>query len=197
MSAIRKVINSTHCTKCMSRLHRRAVDIKGQVFGEWTVIGRTERNGTNYHAMARCSCGTERMQPVYNLIRGLSVSCGCIHKTMNGLSRTPVGRLISAAKMRVAKSGVPFSIRVEDFSPDGQLPKLCPALGIPLEVGQDKAGAATDNSPSIDQIIPGGGYVPGNVQIISWKANRLKSNASIEDMEAILAYMKKGARLVA
>jgi hypothetical protein len=54
-----------------------------------------------------------------------------------------------------------------------------------------------DNSPSIDQIVPGGGYVPGNVRIISWKANRLKSNATIDDLEAILAYMKKGARLAA
>jgi hypothetical protein len=194
MSAIRKVAGSKQCTKCMSRLHRRAVDVQGQAFGEWTVIGPTLRTATrNYQVLARCSCGTEREQPVYNLIRGLSKSCGCTHRTMNGLSRTPVGRLVSAAKLRTAKSGVPFALAVTDLSEDGELPSVCPVLGIPLEVGQDEAGGATDNSPSIDQIIPGGGYVPGNVRIISWKANRLKSNATIEDLEAILAYMKKGA----
>jgi hypothetical protein len=95
--------------------------------------------------------------------------------------------------MRAAKSGVPFDLAVTDLSQNGELPSVCPVLGIPLDVGQDEAGGATDNSPSIDQIIPGGGYIPGNVRIISWKANRLKSNATIEDLEAILAYMKKGA----
>ena len=31
-----------------------------------------------------------------------------------------------------------------------------------------------------------------NIQIISWKANRLKSNATVEELEAVVSFMKQG-----
>ena len=44
-------------------------------------------------------------------------------------------------------------------------PERCPVLNIPLL----STGKRTDNSPSLDRIIPSLGYVPGNVKVISWK----------------------------
>lgn len=61
-------------------------------------------------------------------------------------------------------------------------------FNIPLIQGD---GIATDNSPSIDEIIPGKGYVRGNIMIISWKANRLKNNARLEDLEKIVNYIRR------
>ena len=107
-SALKKVEDSTECTQCMNRHHRRAVDVKGQVFGEWKVIGHTRRlttpGGNSYYvAKCRCSCGTERDVPVYNLTRGLSKSCGCKNKTVKGLSQTPAGKLFVQRRIEAAK----------------------------------------------------------------------------------------------
>ena len=41
-----------------------------------------------------------------------------------------------------------------------------------------------DNSPSLDKIVPELGYVPGNITIVSSKANRLKSQQSPEELLA-------------
>lgn len=47
------------------------------------------------------------------------------------------------------------------------------------------------NSFSLDRIIPGKGYVVGNVRIISWRANQLKSNGTVEEFEKIIVDLKK------
>lgn len=38
-----------------------------------------------------------------------------------------------------------------------------------------------DNSPTLDKFIPSKGYVKGYVQVISWRANNLKSDGSPEE----------------
>lgn len=53
-------------------------------------------------------------------------------------------------------------------------------------------GPAPD-SPSLDRVIPELGYVPGNVIVISWRANNLKRDATIEELEAVIAYMRAPA----
>jgi hypothetical protein len=52
-------------------------------------------------------------------------------------------------------------------------------------------GRKTDNSPSLDKIDNEKGYVPGNLAIISSRANAIKSDASLEEIEAIAAYMRR------
>lgn len=56
-----------------------------------------------------------------------------------------------------------------------EIPVVCPILGIELEIG---TGCFHDASPSIDRIRPGDGYTMDNVRIISWLANRIKSNVT-------------------
>lgn len=46
--------------------------------------------------------------------------------------------------------------------------------------------AARPASPSLDKIIPSLGYVPGNVRIISARANLLKNDATVDELRAIL-----------
>lgn len=82
-----------------------------------------------------------------------------------------------AAKLRARKLKIPFEIK--HFS-ELVIPKTCPVLGIPLEFGKMSVGS---DSPSLDRIIPEKGYVPGNWQIISHKANTMKNNASIEELQ--------------
>lgn len=91
--------------------------------------------------------------------------------------------LFNNAKNRAKAKGIPIDITEKDIV----FPEYCPVLGIKLEVSNR---CARDNSPSIDRTNPSLGYVKGNIAIISHKANTIKSNASVEDVEAVLRYMK-------
>jgi hypothetical protein len=88
------------------------------------------------------------------------------------------------AKKRSEKTGIEFNIELDDI----KIPKLCPVFGFEFEVGVGKG--PTDKSPSLDRIDNSKGYVKGNIQIISFKANRLKNDCDIVDIEKLLCYMK-------
>lgn len=69
-----------------------------------------------------------------------------------------------------------------------EYPDKCPILGLNLVYGGNINNRAS--LASIDQIHAGEGYVKGNIHIISYKANRLKGDATVEDLEKIIAYLK-------
>lgn len=88
-------------------------------------------------------------------------------------------------RARAKKLGLPFDITPEDCIP----PEVCPILGIPLfrNHGENKPSA---NSPSLDRIVPSEGYVKGNVQVISQRANIMKNDASIEELRRFADWVK-------
>lgn len=88
-------------------------------------------------------------------------------------SKNPLRYIFQSAKARAKQKGIPFDITLDDLS----LPVVCPVLGIPLVTHAGK-GKQPD-SPSIDRIDNSKGYVPGNVWIISWRANDLKKDGTL------------------
>lgn len=88
------------------------------------------------------------------------------------------------AKSRAKKQNIVFNLDPEDII----IPKFCPVLGIPLFRG---SGVISDNTPSLDKIIPSLGYIKGNVVVISYKANRIKSDASYEDIQKVAEWLKQ------
>ena len=48
----------------------------------------------------------------------------------------------------------------------------------------------TDNSPSIDRLIPELGYIKGNVNVISLRANIIKNNATKDELIKIANWME-------
>ena len=97
------------------------------------------------------------------------------------ISRNPKRKLIFTARASAKKKGLPFNLELSDIV----IPAHCPVLGIELQRG---VRGRNDNSPSIDRIIPALGYVRGNILIISWRANRIKNDASIEELAKIAAF---------
>lgn len=87
-------------------------------------------------------------------------------------------QMLSASRTRAKKQGVPFAITIDDIV----IPDVCPVLGIKLEWNE---GRAMPNSPSLDKIIPHIGYVKGNIAVISCRANKIKNNASKEEIIAL------------
>lgn len=94
-------------------------------------------------------------------------------------------RMLSSARQRALAKGLMFDIHYDDI----QIPNLCPVLKIPLIPSVD--GQYSDNSPSLDRKIPYLGYTKGNVQVISMRANRLKSDATSAEIAAVLAYVQR------
>lgn len=92
--------------------------------------------------------------------------------------------MISGARHRAKEKGLPFDLEEGDII----IPEVCPALGIPLKIGE---GFVSPNSPTLDRIIPEKGYVKGNVTVISSMANTIKSYATPEQVIAVGEYSKK------
>lgn len=80
------------------------------------------------------------------------------------------------ARNRAKEANVPMTITESDI-PD--IPEFCPVLNIPLV---KSINLPTKNSPSLDRIVPSLGYVPGNIQWISYKANIVKNDLSLDEL---------------
>lgn len=91
--------------------------------------------------------------------------------------RTIYNRLKSSAKKR----SIPFDLTITQLN-DLTFPITCPVLGMPLKFNR---GQLQDDSYSIDRIDSSKGYTIDNIEVISWRANRLKSNATNEELKKL------------
>jgi len=87
------------------------------------------------------------------------------------------------AKGRASEKNIPFTITEQDI----HVPDTCPILGISLMVGDN---VVQDASPTLDRINPEKGYVPDNIQVISHKANRGKSNFTLDELKKLFEWRK-------
>lgn len=92
--------------------------------------------------------------------------------------------LVYSARRRAEKAGVPFDLSPDDF----EIPERCPVFGFDLAVGNR---GFNPRSPSIDRIKPELGYVKDNIQIISYRANELKRDASLGELEMLVDYLRR------
>jgi hypothetical protein len=63
----------------------------------------------------------------------------------------------------------------------------CPVFGVDLSYGGTER--QVPNSASLDRIDPSLGYVQGNVAVISFKANTIKSNANTAEIYAVFCWL--------
>lgn len=125
--------------------------------------------------------------------------CGCCGKrelvSKNGCERClsryhaekethPERRIYRAIKASAKRKGLEFNLELSDI----KIPDLCPLLEIPLKIGDHKKN---DGSPSVDRIDPKKGYIKGNVWIVSDKANRIKNDATPNEIFLLASNIKK------
>ena len=173
------------------RRQNRFKDITGNKFGRLTAQWPAGRMGGNMHGvihwLCSCDCGGILTTAGKSLRLGFTTSCGCYDPNRtHGLSKTPEYTVLRGIRLRSQKAGIPFNLTIEDI----KAPATCPILGIPLFRNKGKC-YASPNSPSVDRFIPSLGYVKGNVHVISHKANQLKSDASLEELKQLVAWMEK------
>lgn len=92
--------------------------------------------------------------------------------------------MIIDAKKRSKHKNIPFCITEENIS----IPDICPVLGIPII---QAVGQPTNNSPSLDRIIPSLGYVAENIRVISHRANTIKRDMTLEECTLLFEDFKK------
>lgn len=90
--------------------------------------------------------------------------------------------MLRNARHRSEKRGLPFDLTLDDLEP--LLVPRCPVLGIRMVPASGRKGPS-EQSPSLDRIVPEKGYVRGNVVIISGRANRIKSDATCAELSAL------------
>tara|TARA_B100000963_G_C22400233_1_gene568477 strand:+ start:61 stop:777 length:717 start_codon:yes stop_codon:yes gene_type:complete len=96
-------------------------------------------------------------------------------------------QVCKGAQERSAKEGLDFDLTWEYIYKIFPKDSKCPILGIDISFGNWN----NDSSASLDKKDPTKGYTEDNVEWLSGRANRLKSNASAEELEKIVAHMKK------
>lgn len=87
------------------------------------------------------------------------------------------GQMRASAKKRADALGLPFDLSTSQLTE--MCVDVCPILGVEIKYG---GGTKTNESASLDRIVPSLGYVPGNVQVVSLLANLMKNEATPEEM---------------
>lgn len=204
---------------------RKYTDITGQTFADLTAVSHqgSDKDG-NAIWLFKCICGNEKICSAKVVKKGDTLSCGCRrsqdcakektcrhcgqpstrknrhgnlasvcqkcnNKQTNGFkTRNPKVQLVISAKVRAKKFGIPCTITAKDI----EIPEFCPVLGVKLESGNKQFH---ENSPSLDRIIPELGYVPGNVAVMSFRANRIKGDATMEELKTMIAWLESKTKL--
>lgn len=86
---------------------------------------------------------------------------------------------------RAKQKNIDFNIQPTDIP---EIPEYCPILNI--KILKNEIAGPLDSSPSLDRIDSKKGYIIGNIQIISNRANRIKSDANFNEIEMLYFFMK-------
>ncbi len=156
-------METLHCSRCKQMLPVEAFANNSN---------NKNRHGKEHYCK---SCNKERKQKYYTENKDKVLTT--IKK------RKPEARLYDKARNRAIARGLEFNLTPADIV----IPEVCPILGIPL--GR-RLGEAHAGSPSLDRIDNSKGYIKENIWVISLRANRLKSDASIKELKQIVAALE-------
>lgn len=154
--------------------------------------------------MRKCKCGTiletkapqcrECARSYMNLRRIEALDQGVSKADVYNYTwrtKNPAAYLLHTARSRAKQKGFEFNLEIEDI----QIPTNCPVFGIPLFIRRGgKEVGKNPNNPSLDRIDSTKGYIKGNIQVISWRANNLKSDGTLEEFKQLMEFMNAEKR---
>jgi len=108
-------------------------------------------------------------------------------RSKNEYNKSPIPQMLSNSKIRALKKDIPHAINGAYLEKIWPKDNICPVLGNKFEMGF-KYVKSKNLAPSLDRIIPKKGYIQGNLVIVSDIVNRVKSDATLEDMKKILTF---------
>jgi hypothetical protein len=98
--------------------------------------------------------------------------------------QNPHKKMFMHARQRAERLGLEFNLTFDDIV----IPEKCPLLGVSFIPGTK---GNYEYTTSLDKIDPTKGYTPGNVWVISKKANSMKNNATLEELRTFVENVSK------
>lgn len=176
----------------MKLVGRPVIEMMGLRFGRLMVTERIPNPRRNDQARWKCicDCGGEAIIHGHRLRSGGTKSCGCFRRDRagnlfktHGKSKTMPYCMFYDARKRAQHLCLPFDLTPEDIV----IPEYCPVLGIKLSLTGHR-----DYRPNLDRFIPSRGYTKKNARVISFRANRIKADATVAEIRLLLVYMEDG-----
>lgn len=96
-------------------------------------------------------------------------------------TRDPEKYILTRTRSNSKPRGLECTITIEDI----YIPEFCPILNIKL----DQVRSGSRYAPSLDHVDNTKGYIPGNVRVISRRANDLKGDLNLKEVLAIVTYL--------
>jgi hypothetical protein len=171
------------------------IDFVGKKFGRLLVKARAPSRGNCTFWLCLCDCGVVKEVWAGSLQSGNAKSCGCArNETLKRMftthGATANGKVTleytmwSHSRAVAKKNNLPHNLELSDIV----IPMHCPVFG--FELCRENKVKPQYNSPSLDKLIPSLGYVKRNVRVISFKANWLKQNSSLEELKKIAEWLE-------
>jgi hypothetical protein len=105
--------------------------------------------------------------------------------------KNPKKDLFYKTKSSAKKLGREFDLIFDEI----KFPEVCPVLGIPLTYGAGMGiakGKDKDSRASIDRVNNNLGYTKDNIVVVSFRVNRIKSSATMDEIRKIAKFYLLG-----
>ena len=188
-----------YCLECNSPLgkrqkkfcSRKCMNVRNaREFG----MKHREENPNRYKVCGECnqSLNLNKFSLIekWNINSGTRDVCKKCSKTIQQTEKLNRDWKVDAAKLlykniksRCKRIGREFSIELDDII----IPKKCPVFGFDLKREDRETWMC---APSVDRIDSSKGYIKGNVTVVSRRANILKRDATVEELEQLFNYYK-------
>ena len=93
---------------------------------------------------------------------------------------------LTSLEIRAKKKKLSFNLDVEYLMKIYPADGLCPVLGFPMDHMDMQRG----NSPSVDRVDNTLGYIKGNVAWMSMRANTIKSDSSLSELQSLVNFIE-------
>jgi hypothetical protein len=105
------------------------------------------------------------------------------------VENNPTKKIFYVKRAGAKRKGIEFTLQYEDVV----WPDHCPVLGNKIDYSRFRGNGnkPMPNSPSFDRIDHTKGYTPDNVIIVSNKANIIKSNSNVDELERVASYYRQ------
>jgi hypothetical protein len=124
----------------------------------------------SFHKMKQCILG----------VSNICKECRSLQTKEHWKNKPYVRKMFDRAKTRSTALGREFTITIDDI----EIQDECPVFHVPYVYDPKSPWV-----PSIDRIDSNKGYIPGNVMVMSWRANALKNNMTADEALALYRFM--------